>query len=185
MNELVVLARSQPGKLNYASPGVGTPHHLLAEMFRQSTGVDIVHVPYKTSAAAVTDLAGGQVQLGFFPLHSALPLVRGGKLRLLATLSDARSPWTPDVPTIREEGVENVYYNSWTSAFAPKGTPPEVVSRLGQEMLAILALPEVREALLKSGMQATPGNADEMGRMLKSDIATWSRVIQNAGLKPE
>jgi len=185
MSELITLTRSQPGKLNYATPGVGTPHHLLAEMFRQETKIAVTHVPYKTSAGAITDLVGGQVQFGFFPLHGALALARGGKLKLLSTLSDTRSPWTPDVPTIREAGVENVFYNSWTAAFAPRGTPPEITNRFAQEMLAILALPEVRAELLKSGMVATPGSGTEMGQMLKHEITTWSRVVKNAGLGAE
>lgn len=185
MAELVALARSKPGKLNYASPGVGTPHHLVAEMFKQATGVKITHIPYKTSAQAITDLAGGQVEIGFFPLHGALPLVKAGKLRLLATLSDTRTPWTPDVPTIREAGIENVYYNSWTAAFVPRYTPKEIVTKLSQDFLAILALPEMREALLKDGMQATPGGPDELAAMLKTDIGVWGKVIREAQIVAE
>ncbi len=185
VTELVALARSKPGRLNYASPGIGTPHHLLGEMFKQSTGVDLVHVPYKTSAGAITDLAGGQVEIGFFPLHGALPLVRAGKLRLLATLSDSRTPWTPDVPTIREAGVENVFYNSWTAVFVPRNTPREVVTRLNQDLLSILAAPDMKETLLKEGMQATPSTPDEMAAMLKRDIAVWTKVIKDAKIPIE
>lgn len=185
MAEFVALARSRPGQINYATPGVGTPHHLIAEMFKQATGVNIVHIPYKTSAAAVTDIAGGQVQIGFFPLHSALPLVKAGKLRVLATISEARTPWTPEVPTMREAGIDNVAYNSWTAVFLPRGASRDLVNSLARDFLAILAEPGMRDTLQKDGLLLNPAGPDELGAMIRKDSATWGRIIKAAGIAPE
>lgn len=185
MAELVTLARNNPGKLNYATPGVGTAHHLVTEMFRQASGVNIVHIPYKQSAGAVTDLAGGQVDIGFFPLLGVLPLIKSGKLRVLATLGETRTPWTPDVPTMRESGIENVAYNSWAAVFAPKNTPREIVNSLSRDILAILNEPGMRESLLKDGLVVAPLGPDELGTMTRRDSAIWAKVIKTAGIQPE
>jgi tripartite-type tricarboxylate transporter receptor subunit TctC len=185
VSELIALARSQPGKLNYATPGVGTPHHLVTEMFKQATGVNIVHIPYKTSAAAITDLAGGQVNVGFFPLHSALSLAKAGKLRFFATVSDARTPWTPDIPTLRESGVENVFSNTWTAVFLPRAASREIVNSLSKDLLAILAQPGMTEALQKDGLLNIPGGPEELAAMLKKDITVWGKVIKEANITAE
>lgn len=185
MAELTALARAQPGKLNFATPGVGTPHHLVAEMYKQAAGVNLVHIPYKTSAAAVTDMAGGQVEIGFFPLHGVLPLVKVGKLRVLATLAEQRTPWSPEVPTMREAGLESVFYNSWTAVFLPRGAAPELVRGMSQHWLGILNEPGMNDALLKDGLLASPMNPEQLTAMMKRDTAVWAQVIRNAGITPE
>ena len=146
--ELVALAKAQPGKLNYASPGSGTPHHLAMELFKQHFGVDIVHVPYKGTAGAVTDLLAGQVQMMFLPVHVALPQVQGGKLRMLAAGGAHRSPVTPDVPSLADEGVTDIDVDIWYALLGPPGLAKEQVELLNREVNALLAEPDVRETLL-------------------------------------
>jgi len=176
--ELVALAKKQPGQLNFGTPGMGTPHHLLTELFKQVTAINVVHIPYKTSAAAVTDTAGGQVQFSFQPLHSVLPLVKGGKLRMIGTVTDARTPWTPDIPTIRELGIDGVTFNSWTAIFLPKGTAREIVDRYNREVNAILNTASVREELLRNGVVVNYGGPEEMATQLRNDVAQWKRVVE-------
>jgi len=185
MAELLALIRANPGKINYATPGIGTPHHLLGELFSQTTGTKIVHVPYKQSAAAVTDMAGGQVHMGFFPLHGVLPLVKAGKLRVLATTAEIRTPWTPEIPTMREAGVPNVTYTGWTGIFVPRATPPDIVNNLSRQFLAIIEEPGMREQLLNNGLLLQPMGPKELGDMIRRDSAMWAQVIKDAGIKPE
>ena len=179
LDQLVALAKSKPGQLNYASPGSGTPHHLRSEMFKQITGTDIVHVPYKGSAGAVVDLVGGQVQIGLFPLHSALPMVSAGKLQMLATSGERRSQWTPDVPTFRESGIKGLNDYDWVGVFLPRSTPKEVTIRLSSELLAIVAAPEVQEALTKSGIIPDPGGPEDLSALLKKELVEWKKVIDD------
>jgi tripartite-type tricarboxylate transporter receptor subunit TctC len=176
--ELIALAKKDPGKLNFSSPGIGTPHHLLAELFKQVTGVNVVHIPYKTSAAAVTDVAGGQVQFSFQPLHGVLPLVKAGKLRMIGTVTDVRTPWTLDTPTLKEIGIEGVIYNSWTGIFLPKGTPREITERYNREIAAILNSREVKEDLLRNGIVINYGGPEDMANQLRGDVAQWKRVVE-------
>jgi tripartite-type tricarboxylate transporter receptor subunit TctC len=179
LDQLVALAKSKPGQLNYASPGSGTPHHLRSEMFKQITGTDIVHVPYKGSAGAVVDLVGGQVQIGLFPLHSALPMVSAGKLQMLATSGERRSQWTPDVPTFRESGIKGLNDYDWVGVFLPRSTPKEVTIRLSSELLAIVAAPDVQEALTKSGIIPDPGGPEDLSALLKKELVEWRKVIDD------
>ncbi|MDX3907185.1 MAG: tripartite tricarboxylate transporter substrate binding protein [Pigmentiphaga sp.] len=178
--ELIALAKKEPGKLAYSSPGAGTPHHLRTEQFKQITGTDILHVPYKGSAGAVTDLAGGQVQIGMFPLHSILPMVHSGKLRILATSGDTRSPWTPEAPTFRESGINGLNDYDWVGVFLPKGTPQPVVDRLSKELLAQLSTPEVQKELADRGIIATPGTPAQLAALLKKELVEWKQVITAA-----
>ena len=177
IEQLVALAKSRPGQLNYATPGNGTPHHLRTEMFKRITGIDIVHIPYKGSAGAVTDLSAGHVQIGFFPLHAVLPLVKGGKLRILATSGDARSAWTPDVPTYRESGINGLNDYDWLGAFFPRNTPKETVNRFSREIIAIFSTPDFQEELSQRGVIANPGSPDELSALLKRELAEWKKVI--------
>ena len=178
MQDLVALAKKEPGKLNFATPGMGTPHHLLTELFKQVTAINVVHIPYKTSAASVTDTAGGQVQFAFQPLHGVLPLVKAGKLRLIGTVTEARTPWTPETPTLKEGGIEGVGFNSWTGIFLPKGTARETVERYNREIAAILNTREVREELLKNGIVVNYGGPEDMANQLRGDVAIWKRVVE-------
>lgn len=180
--EFVSLAKSRPGKLNYASPGNGTPQHLGFELFKQVAGIEVAHVPYKGSSGAITDLISGQVQAGLFAVQSILPLVKAGRIRILATVGDKRSPWTPDIPTFREAGLGEVDMDAWLGVLAPKNTPPEMASRLTQEFAKLLAEEDVREALFLKGIIAAPGGADVMGKLLQDDLAKWQKVVSRAGI---
>ena len=179
LEQLVALARSKPDQLNYATPGSGTPHHLRSEMFKQITGTDNVHVPYKGSAGAVVDLVGGQVQVGLFPLHSVLQMVSAGKLQMLATSGERRSPWTPDVPTFRESGIRGLNDYDWVGVFLPRATPKDITNRLSSELLAIIAAPDVQEALTKSGIIADPGGPEDLSALLKKELVEWKKVIDD------
>lgn len=179
IKELLALARSKPGALNFASPGVGTPQHLVGELFKQATGIDVVHVSYKTTAGATTDLASGQVQFGFQAIIAVLPLVKAGKLRIIATVTETRTPWTPEIPTLRESGVDGVNINSWISVFLPKNTAREITERYSREIASIMNLPEVKEELLKSGVVVNYAGPEEMGTVLRRDMGVWKKVIDD------
>ncbi|MDB5727126.1 MAG: hypothetical protein JWQ00_331 [Noviherbaspirillum sp.] len=185
LDQLVALAKSKPGQLNYASPGSGTPHHLRSEMFKQITSTNIMHVPYKGSAGAVTDLVGGQVQVGFFPLHSVLPMVSVGKLRMIATSGETRSRWTPDVPTFRESGIKELNDYDWVGVFLPRATPREIADRLSRELVAIVSAPDVQEELAKNGIIANPGGSDDMAALLKKELVEWKKVIDDGHIVAE
>jgi len=149
IGELVALAKSSPGKLNYASSGNGTPQHLTMELFKLTAGVDITHVPYKGAAEATKDLAGGYVDAMILPVHTVAPLVHAGKVRLLAVLNDERSPVFPAVPTLRDAGYPAVESSVWYGLMAPATTPADIVRKLNGEISAILALAEVKEILAR------------------------------------
>ncbi len=179
-SEVVALSKQRPGTMNYASPGNGTPHHLVAELFKQVTGADFTHVPYKGSAGAVTDLLAGRVEVGFFPVHAVLPHVKAGKLRMLATISDKRTPWTTDVPTLTEQGVTGVDVDSWIGMFVPLGTPAVIANRLTQEVMTLLEQTDVREALYPQGIITHFGSADAMGKLLREDLERYRKIVTTA-----
>jgi tripartite-type tricarboxylate transporter receptor subunit TctC len=180
MAGLLALARAQPGQINYASPGNGTPHHLAMELLKQQAGVNLTHVPYKGIAGATTDLVGGQVQVMFASLHSVLPQVKGGKLKMLG-ISGARSPLMPGVRTFREQGMGYLdAMDAWYGLFAPARTPPALIAMLHQDMAAVLALPEVREQLEAQGLAVQTGSPEQLGALVRSDLARWRKVIDEA-----
>jgi len=185
VQELVALAKAEPGKLNYASPGSGTPHHLAMELFKQHFGVDIVHVPYKGTAGAVTDLLAGQVQFMFLPVHVALPQVQSGKLRMLAAGGAHRSPVTPDVPALAEAGLTDIDVDIWYALLGPPGLANDQVALLNREVNALLNNAEVRERLTKQGLNPTPGSPEELARTIDTDLARWTRLIRAAGIKAD
>jgi tripartite-type tricarboxylate transporter receptor subunit TctC len=178
--ELVALAKSQPGKLNYASPGNATPHHLAMELLKLQFGVQLVHVPYKGTAGAVTDLLGGQIQLMFLPVHVALPQVQAGKLNMLASGGAQRSPVTPDVPSLAEAGVRDIDVDIWYALLGPAGLPREVVALLNSELTAILGDAETRAGLLKQGLSPRTGTPAELGKLIETDLERWGRVVREA-----
>ncbi len=178
--DFVALAKAQPGRLNYASPGSGTPHHLAMELFKLNFGIDIVHIPYKGTAGAVTDLLGGQVQSMFLPVHVALPHAQAGKLRLLAAGGTRRSPVTPELPSLAEEGVRDIDVDIWYALFAPAGLPRELVSLLNAEVLAILAQAELRDNLQKQGLNPVTGTPEELARLVETDLERWTQVVRSA-----
>jgi tripartite-type tricarboxylate transporter receptor subunit TctC len=183
--ELIALAKAQPGKLNYASPGSGTPHHLAMELFKLHSKVDLTHVPYKGTAGAVTDLLAGEVQVMFLPVHVALSHVQAGKLRMLAAGGAHRSPVTPDIPSLADEGVTDIDVDIWYAMLGPSGMAKEQTALLNAETNAILADAEVRENLLKQGLNPTPGRPDDLARLIGADLERWTKIVRAAGIKAD
>ena len=184
--EFVALAKRQPAKLNYGSPGNGTPHHLAMELFKSKTGIDVVHVPYKGSAGAVSDLLGGQINVMFLPVHVALPYVESGKLNMLAAGGNARASVTPNVPSLAEaSGVRDVDTDIWYGLYAPAGTPQNVVSTLNREVNALLKSSDVADTLGKQGLQPTGGTVDQLAQVTKTDLDRWSIVVRDAKIQPD
>jgi tripartite-type tricarboxylate transporter receptor subunit TctC len=177
---LIALARSQPGQINYASPGNGTPHHLAMELLKQQAGINLTHVPYKGIAGATTDLVGGQVQVMFGSLHSVLPQVKGGKLKLLG-ITGERSPLAPGVPTFREQKADFLEaMNAWYALFAPARTPAALIAKMHGDVSAVLAMPEVRDQLAAQGLSIQTGTPEQLGALLRTDLARWRKVISEA-----
>jgi len=180
VQELVALAKEEPGKLNYASPGNGTPHHLAMELFKREFHVDLTHVPYNGTAGAVTDLIAGQVQVMFLPVHVALPLVQSGKLRMLAAGGAHRSPVTPEIPSLADEGITGIDVDIWYALLGPAGMAKEQVALLNAEVDAILGESDVRELLAKQGMTPRPGTPDDLARLMTTDLERWTQLIRAA-----
>jgi tripartite-type tricarboxylate transporter receptor subunit TctC len=185
LGELIALAKSKPGKLNYASSGPGTPYHMAGELFKAMAGVDIVHIPYKGSSQARTDTLGGQVDMMFDAVTTMSEFAREGKVRALATSGKVRSSVLPDVPTLAEAGVPGYEAVLWLGIIAPKGTPPEVVRRLNTEINRITANATVRDEWAKQGAVAMTMTSDEFGHYLTEDIAKWERIVRISGAKPD
>jgi tripartite-type tricarboxylate transporter receptor subunit TctC len=177
--ELVALARANPGRLNYASPGNGTPHHFNMELFKAKTGTDLVHVPYKGSAQAVQDLVSGQVQVAFLPVHVALPQVEAGRLVVLAAGGAERSEVMPNVPSLAEAaGMPDIAADIWYGVYAPARTPPAIVNRLNAEFNRVLKLPDVRATLAKQGLTPTGGTPAALAGLTKSELERWAALVR-------
>ncbi len=185
VKELIALAKAKPGALNFASFGNGTSNHLVGEAFRAAAGVNIVHIPYKGSAPAITDLLGGQVQMTFDTVPVVLPQVRAGKLRALAVATPKRSPLAPDVPTMDEAGVAGFTGGTWFGVLAPARTPQLVIERLNKEISAILRAPEVVQTFNERGIEPVGNSAAEFRAFIESESKRWLKVAQDAGVKPE
>lgn len=183
--DLVAAAKARPGRLNYASPGVGTPHHMSMELFKQTAGVYLTHIPYRGTAQAVTDLLGGQVDAMFLPIHVALPHVKTGKLVALGIGSDKRHPLLPDLPTLEQARAGKVNVDMWFGIFAPPGTPADQVARLNQELREILASPEVRTAFQSQGMDPASSSPEEFRQLVARDADRWAALIRSASIKAE
>ena len=181
--DLVAAAKRRPGAINYASPGVGTPHHLSMELFKARAGVFLTHIPYRGTAPAVTDLLGGQVQAMFLPIHVALPHVKAGKLVALGIGSDKRHSLLPQVATLSEAGAGNVNVDMWYGIFAPAGTPTEFVTRLNRELKEILATPEVRTAFESQGMDPATSSPGEFRRLVEQDAERWAQLIKAQNIR--
>lgn len=181
VSELLALAKAAPGKLSYASSGSGTSIHMSAEMFKHLTGVDMVHVPYKGSAPALTDLMGGQVQLMFDNIPSALPHIKAGKLRALATTGPRRDPALPDLPTVAETGVSGYEAGVWFGLAVPVGTPPEIIAKLNAEAVKGTRSPDFVKRMNELGYQVIGSGADTMAAMLRGEIARWTPVVKASG----
>jgi tripartite-type tricarboxylate transporter receptor subunit TctC len=185
MREFIDLAKKQPGKLYYSSPGNGGPQHLAMELLKLETGIDLVHVPYKASAGAVADLVGGHVQAMIISLQTGAPYVQGGKLRMLAVMSAERSAAFPDVPTLKELNLGDLEVDTWYGVFAPAGTPPAVVARVNADLNALLRQPEVRDLFAKQGLTPAGGTPQRFGELVQKELARWTRVVKAAGIKAD
>jgi tripartite-type tricarboxylate transporter receptor subunit TctC len=185
IRELIALARAKPGQLNYASAGTGNATHLAGELFSSAARVKLVHVPYKGSGPAVTDLVGGQVQLMFANLVAALPQVKTGRIRALAVTGQTRAAAAPDLPTVIEAGVPGYVVTSWFGVFVPAATPRELVVRLNVDLARTMGAPEVRERLAADGAEPTVGTPEQFAAFVKAEIARWTKVIKNAGIVAE
>ena len=183
--ELIAYGKAHPGKLSFGSIGSGSSLHLTGEMFKARTGVDMLHVPYKGSVPAVTDLLGGQIQLIFDAGTSSLPLVRSGKLRVLGVTSARRASGTPDVPTLAESGVPGFDASFWFGIVAPAGTPQPVIKRLSKEINEILKDPALVERYRPNGVEIAGSTPEEMAAQIKSDRPLWAQVQRQAGISPE
>ena len=181
--EFIALAKAQPGKLNYASSGPGTPYHMAGELFKAMAGVDIVHVPYKESSGARTGVLGGQVEMMFDAVTTMSEQAKAGKVKALATSGKARSSVMPNVPTVAEAGVPGYEAVIWLGVMAPKGTPPAIVNKLNAEIAKIVAKPEVRADWAKQGAVGMTMTPDEFARYVADDIAKWEKVIKVSGAK--
>jgi tripartite-type tricarboxylate transporter receptor subunit TctC len=183
LKDLIALAKAKPHVLNYASSGPGTPYHMAGELFKAMAGLDIVHVPYKGSSGARTDVLGGQVQMMFDAITTMAPNVRAGKVKALATTGKTRSAVLPDVPTMSEAGVPGYEAVIWLGIMAPKGTPAPIVQRLNAEITKIANSPEVKQAWAKQGATPMSMSTDEFGQYLRDDIAKWAKVVKISGAK--
>lgn len=181
--EFVALAKKKPGAMYYSSPGNGSIQHMTMELVKLDTGMDVVHVPYKGSAGAATDLMGGRVQATVAALQTMAPFVKSGKLQMLAVFSDERSPAFPDVPTMKELGHPTLVVDTWYGLLAPAGTPPEAVQRINAEVNAILKLPETQAALSKQGLTPVIDRPERLGRLVDEELARWKHVVEQAKIE--
>jgi tripartite-type tricarboxylate transporter receptor subunit TctC len=182
MKEFVDLAKRQPGKMHYSSPGNGGPQHLAMELLKLETGIDIVHVPYKGAAGALADVVGGHVQAMISAIQTAYPHVQSGRLRALAVMSPERSGAFPEVPTMKEIGLSELEVETWYGAFAPAGTPAPIVRKINADINSLLKDAQVREVLEKQGMVPRGGPPERLEALVKRELPRWSRVVKAAGI---
>jgi tripartite-type tricarboxylate transporter receptor subunit TctC len=185
MKDLVAYAKANPGKVHFPSPGFGTQPHLVGEMFKSMTDLDMVHVPYRGSAPAITDLLAGQMQVYFDNFANVLQYVEAGKLRAIAVTGDARSPQLPDVPTMDQSGYGGIAATYWNGLLAPAGTPAAVVARLNAAVNRAVAAPEVRAALQKLGSDPKTGTSKEFADFIAAEAQRWGKVVRDANIKVE
>jgi len=183
--DLVQAARAAPGRINYASPGVGTPHHMAMELFKNNAQVFITHIPYRGNAPAVTDLLGGQVDVMFLPIHVALAHIKSGRLVALAIGSERRHALMPEVPTVAETGLGKVSVGMWFGVFGPKDLPADLVSSLNREINQIIGSPEVKTAFSAQGMDPASASTAEFARLIELDADKWLKLARAQGIKAE
>ncbi len=185
LDELVAYVKARPGKVNYGSPGNGTPQHLAIELLKQRLNLDILHVPYSNAAAANQGLLGGQVQLAVLPVHTALPFAKAGRLNVLAVSGESRSVLAPDSPSFAEVNLKNLDIDLYFWIAGPANTPKEITARVNREVAAILALPDVRETLLKQGLIPATSTPEEISKLIRDDIGRWKKFIEASGIKAD
>ncbi|MDP9894475.1 tripartite-type tricarboxylate transporter receptor subunit TctC [Variovorax boronicumulans] len=183
--DVLAAAKANPGKLTYASSGDGSPQHLAGLMFESRTGTRLLHIPYKGGAPAITDLIGGVVDMVFAPLPEALPHIRGGKLHAVGVLSDKRAVSAPEIPTLREGGVEGVVLSAWIGLLAPAKTPRPILERLDKSVKALLMRGDAKARLLEVGMEPAPDDAKPLGQVIAEEIRVHAELVKAAGLVPQ
>ncbi len=183
LKELIALAKAKPGQINFASSGVAGTGHLSGELIKKMAGIDMVHVPYKGSTPAYTDVMSGQVQVLINNIMSTMPFIKDGRLKALAVLGAKRSPIAPDVPTVAESGLPGFEVTSWFGVVAPAKTPREVITKLNREIVGILKMPDVRERLLAQGGEPVGNTPEEFGQMIRSETKKFADIIKSAGIK--
>ncbi|MBI2319325.1 MAG: tripartite tricarboxylate transporter substrate binding protein [Betaproteobacteria bacterium] len=185
VKDVIAMAKSRPGKLNYASSGPGTPYHLAAELFKAMAGVNIVHIPHKASGEARASVLGGQVEMMFDSLPTTVQQIKAGKLKGLAITSTKRSPLLPEVPTVAEAGVPGYEADLWLGLVAPAGTPAPIIGRLHAEIVKILARPEVRASFIQQGTEPIANSPEQFASVLKNEVEKWGKVVKFSGAKVE
>ncbi len=181
--ELMALGKSQPGKLSFGSAGTGTSQHLSGELFKSIAGVDMIHIPYKGSAAAMTDLLGGQITMSFVDIPTAITHIKSGKLRALGVTSAQASPALPDVAPLAQQGLPGFDLKAWYGVLAPANTPPAVVARLNAEISKALNSPDLRDKLLSMGMEPIALNPEQSAVYIKTEIDRWAQVVKSSGAR--
>ena len=185
VKELIALVKSKPGAISFASSGNGSAQHLAAELFKSQAGLFMVHIPYRGGAPAIVDVIAGQIPMFFGNMASALPYVKSGKVKALATTGRTRSPATPNLPTIAESGLPGYEVYEWNAFFAPAGTPVDIIDRVQRETARALATPEVRERLASLGAEPVGGTPAELEKFRRTEMEKWAAIIKRAGIKSE
>jgi len=185
VKDLVAAAKASPGKLSYASGGIGGSHHLSGALFEHAAGIDMIHAPYKSGSAGATDLMGGQVNMMFEQMYTAMPAVKAGRLRALAITSKTRSPLAPDIPTMGEQGFPIVEVMNWQGLIGPKGMPAELVKQLNAACNSALQDPEVKDKILSQGNELGGGTPEQFAALIKSEAPRWAKVVRDAKIEPE
>ena len=183
LQELLALAKAQPGKLNYGSTSLGGSPHMSAELLKMMAGVDMVHVPYKGAAPMLTDLMGGQVQVGFDNLPSTINFVRSGRVRAIAVTTPQRWPGAPDIPTVAESGLPGYEVSGWFGLLAPAGTPPAVLATIQQALAEAVKQPDINKQMLDLGAQPVANTPDAFAKLVQADVAKWRDVVKTTGVK--
>lgn len=185
IKDLIALAKAKPGQLNYASSGVGGTTHLAMELFKTTAGVDILHIPYKGTAAGVADMLAGNIQVMFDVMATSGPHVKTGKLRFIGVTTTKRSAFAPDVPTIADAGFPGFEATFWTGFLAPAGTPREIINKLSAELAKVIALPELRERFATLGMEPRTSNPEQFAAFIRSETVKWAKVVRDSGAKAD
>ncbi len=185
VKDIVAAAKANPGKLSYASGGIGGTHHLSGALFENEAGIDLIHVPYKSGSAGATDLMGGQVQMMFEQMYAAMPSLKGGRLRGLAITSKTRSPLLPDVPTMAEAGFAAIEVLNWQGIVGPKGLPSDIVKVLNSAGNKALLDPALRETMLGQGNEIVGGTPEAFTALIRAESARWAKVVKAAKIEPE
>jgi tripartite-type tricarboxylate transporter receptor subunit TctC len=185
VKQLIALAKAKPGQLNYASAGNGSTHHLSGELLKTMAGIDMVHIPYKGTTPALSALLAGEVSVMFVTVTGVQPHIKSGKVRALAVSTPKRSDMLPDVPTVAEAALPGFEMLSWFGLLAPAGTPPAVVTRINADTAKVLALPDVKAALLAQGLEVISGTPELFGNYIKTEIAKITRLAKATGIKAE